>query len=110
MQDDYSVIGSEFCDFLSALLTIRLTKAFDKAHLLEKRTYKKILSILTRAKKVRFEGEDWKLIRLNPSQETLLQDLELIPKPDEPLKKPGQPKGSKNKPKLVTDTVNTGQS
>ena len=53
---------------------------------------------LTRAKKVRLEGEEWKLIRLNPSQEELLQDLELIPKPEEPpKKKPGRPKGSKNK-------------
>ena len=137
VQDDYSVIGSEFCDFLSTLLTFRLIKAFDKARLLEKRTYKKIMSILTRAKKARLAGEDWKLIRLNPSQEELLQDLELIPKPEEPPKKKpgrpkgsknksvikepecappdgkrkrGRPKGSKNKPKSVTGTVDTGQS
>ena len=136
VQDDYSVIGSEFCDFLSTLLTFRLIKAFDKANLLEKRTYKKIMSILTRAKKVRLEGEEWKLIRLNPSQEELLQDLELIPKPEEPPKKKpgrpkgsnnksvikepesvpsdgkrkrGRPKGSKNKPKPSTNSVDTGQ-
>ena len=28
VQDDYSVIGSEFCDFLSTVLTFRLIKAF----------------------------------------------------------------------------------
>ena len=28
VQDDYSVIGSEFCDFLSTLLTFRLINAF----------------------------------------------------------------------------------
>lgn len=98
VQDDYSVIGSEFCDFLSTLLTFRLLKAFDKACLLEERTYKKIMSILTRAKKARLDGEEWKLIRINPSHEELLQKLELIPKPEEPpKKKPGRPKGSKNK-------------
>lgn len=98
VQDDYSVIGSEFCDFLSTLLTFRLLKAFDKACLLEERTYKKIMSILTRAKKARLDGEEWKLIRITPSHEELLQKLELIPKPEEPpKKKPGRPKGSKNK-------------
>ena len=137
VQDDYSVIGSEFCDFLSTLLTFRLIKAFDQARLLEERTYKKIMSILTRAKKARLDGEDWKLIRLNPSHEEILQDLGLIPKPEEPPKKKpgrpkgsknksaikeqapvptegkrkrGRPKGSKNKPKQETNTVDTGRS
>ena len=72
MQDDYSVIGSEFCDFLSTLLTFRLIKAFDQAELLENRTYKKIMSVLDRAKKVRIDGADWQLIRLNPSHEEIL--------------------------------------
>ena len=41
VQDDCSVIGSEFCDFLATVLTFRLIKAFDKAGLLEKMTYGK---------------------------------------------------------------------
>ena len=80
VQDDYSVIGSEFCDFLSTLLTFRLIKAFDQVKLLEEKTYKKIMSILDRAKKVRSDGEAWQLIRLNPSHEKILQELGLIPK------------------------------
>ena len=107
--DDYSVIGSEFCDFLSTLLTFRLIKAFDQAKLLEERTYKKIMSVLDRAKKVRSDGENWQLVKLNPSHEEILQMLELIPKPEEPpRKKKGRPKGSKNKPK-PSDTA-AGQS
>ena len=98
VQDDYSVIGSEFCDFLSTILTFRLIKAFDKADLLKDRTYKKIMSVLTRAKKVRLEGSEWQLIQINPSHQILLQDLELLPKPEAaPKKKPGRPKGSKSK-------------
>lgn len=98
VQDDYSVLGSEFCDFLSTLLTFRLIKAFDRANLLEERTYKKIMSILIRAKKARTEGSNWELIRLNPSHKEILQALDLIPKPEEPVKKkPGRPKGSRNK-------------
>ena len=56
------------------------------------------MSVLTRAKKVRSDGESWQLIRLNPSHEEILQALGLIPRPEEPPKKrPGRPKGSKNK-------------
>ena len=84
VQDDYSVIGSEFCDFLSTVLTFRLIKAFDRANLLEDRTYKKVMSVLRRAKKARTDGGDWQLIRMNPSHSEILQELELIPKPEEP--------------------------
>lgn len=103
VQDDYSVIGSEFCDFLSTLLTFRLIKAFDQAQLLENLTYKKIMSVLVRAKKARVSGSDWQLIRLNPSHEEILQELGLIPKPEPlPKKKAGRPKGSKNKSDIST--------
>ena len=96
VQDDYSVIGSEFCDFLSTVLTFRIMKQFDRANLLEERTHKKLMSVLERAKKVRVNGEDWQLIRINPSQEEILQKLDLIPVPETSLKKrPGRPKGSK---------------
>lgn len=100
VRDDYSVIGSEFIDFLSTMLTFRLIKEFDSAGLLEKHTYKKIMSVLTRAKMARVTGGDWQLVRMNPSQLAILQELGLMPKPEEPPKrKPGRPKGSKNSPK-----------
>lgn len=103
VQDDYSVIGSEFCDFLSTLLTFRLIKAFDQAELLEDRTYKKIMSVLVRAKKARVSGSDWQLIRLNSSHEEILQELGLIPKPEPlPKKEAGRLKGSKNKSDVST--------
>ena len=99
VQDDYSVIGSEFCDFLSSLLTFRLIKSFDKAKLLDDMTYKKIMSVLARAKKVRYGEDGWQLVRLNPSHEEILQGLGLIPRPEEaPKKKPGRPKKSEGKP------------
>lgn len=46
---------SEFCDFLSTLLTFLLNKSFDKAKVLERMTYGKAMSILHRAKKIRFD-------------------------------------------------------
>lgn len=93
VQSDYSVYGSEFCDFLATMLTFRLIKAFDKAGLFEEMTYKKIMATLCRAKKYRLEGGDWNLIKINPSQEDLLVKLGLLPRPQEPLKrKPGRPR------------------
>ena len=112
VQDDYSVIGSEFCDFLSTVLTFRLIRAFDQKGLLEDRTYKKLMSILARAKKARPSGEDWQLVRLNASHVEILQELELIPKLEEPPKrKPGRPKGSRNKPTIeeTSDAPSTGK-
>lgn len=83
VHDDYSVIGSEFCDFLSTLLTFRLIKSFDKAGVLERMTYGKAMSIIHRAKKVRYDDSGWRLLRINPSHEQLLQDVGLLPKPEE---------------------------
>lgn len=98
VHDDYSVIGSEFCNFLATILTWRLIKSFDKEKLLDGMTYKRLISILVGAKKVYIEKEGWKHAKINPSQVEVLQKLGLIPKPEEPPKrKPGRPKGSKNK-------------
>jgi hypothetical protein len=60
VHDDYSVIGSEFCDFLASVLTYRLLDAFDRAGLLESLTYRKIMAVLKRVKKVRSGKEEWK--------------------------------------------------
>ena len=78
VHDDYSVIGSEFCNFLSTVITYRLINLFDKKDLFEKLTYKKILRVLARAKKVKLEEKNWELIKINPSQEKILQKLELL--------------------------------
>lgn len=105
VRDDYSVIGSEFCSFLSSVLTCRIVSAFDKKGLLEKHTYKKLMSVLARAKKIRLEGNEWNLINMNPSHIEILQELKLLPKPEEPPKgKRGRPKGSKNKKESPVET------
>ncbi len=67
VQDDYSVISRKFFDFLSTLLMFKLLKVFDKEELLESYTYKKMISILTRAKKPCIEEDDWKKVRINSS-------------------------------------------
>lgn len=95
VHDDYSVIGSEFCDFLSTVMTFRMLSAFDKAGLLERMPYKKVMAVLTRAKKIRLAGEDWKLIRVSPSHEKILHELGLLEVPETPPKrKRGRPRKS----------------
>ena len=87
VQDDYSLLGSEFCDFLATVVTFRIIKAFDAAKLLEKRNYSRIMAILRRAKMARMEGEGWQLFRMDPSHMEILQELGLLPKPEEPPKR-----------------------
>ena len=94
VHDDYSVIGSEFCDFLSTLLTFRLINAFDSIKLLEHMTYKKIMSSLKRAKKVKIFGGDWQLIKINPSLVEILQKLGILEAQESVPKKRGRPKKS----------------
>ncbi len=110
MHNDYSVIGSEFCDFISTIITFRLIKKFNSCKLLEKNTYSNILKILRRAKKIRdIEYGQWIDVKINPSQRDVLEQLELIPptKPslDEP--KRGRPR-KKNRPDQVTSGVTSG--
>ena len=92
VHDDYSVIGSEFCDFLSTVLTFRLLKEFDKTELLKSHNYKKIMSVLKRAKKVKINSEDWHLLNMNPSQIKILQKLSLVPVEELPKNPRGRPK------------------
>ena len=78
VHSDYSVYGSEFCNFLASVITYRFLNKFDKVGLLQKMNYKRIISILNRAKMVRVDGENWQLIRMNPSQIDVLKVLKLL--------------------------------
>lgn len=93
VHSDWSVIGSEFCDFLATVLTYRLINDFDKANLLDKMTYKKITAVLIRAKKVRMPEGNWQLVKTSPAHIKILQSLNLLPKPEElPQRKRGRPR------------------
>ncbi len=96
VHDDYSVIGSEFIDFLSSVITMRIIRDLDRADLLTKMPYKKIMTILRRAKKLRLSSNDnWKLVKLNPSQEEVLRALNLLSPLDKPApRKRGRPRKS----------------
>lgn len=96
VHDDYSVIGSEFCDFLSSVLTFRMIHAFDKAKILEEMPYKRIMKILVRAKMFNAPDYGWRLIRINPSYEEILKRLDIHPTEKlHPKKKRGRPPKNK---------------
>ena len=76
VHNDYSVIGSEFCNFLAVIMTYRLIKTFDAANLFKDHTYKRIMQILRRAKRVHLETE-WVPTKLTPSEFEVLKSLDL---------------------------------
>lgn len=80
VHSDYSVIGSEFCDFLATVLTWRLIKAFTKSKLLDKLTYKRVMTFLRRAKMVKVGDGDWQPVKVAPAVEKALAALSLDPK------------------------------
>ena len=82
VHDDYSVIGSEFCDFLSSILTYKLINYFDECEFFNTMTYKKIMKMLERAKKVNIPQKGWTLRKLTKNIEDMLIKLELLPKTD----------------------------
>ena len=93
VHDDYSVAGSEFCDFLATVITWRLINRLRDAGLLDGMTYGKAMKVLRRAKKVRIGSGEWELVRTAPSAMKVLQALGLVPKPDDPPKrKRGRPR------------------
>ena len=93
--DDYSVLGSEFCDFLATVLTYRLLHRFDDLKLLEQMTYKKIMAVLKRAKKINLPEEGWTMVKMNPSQVNVLTQLGLLGEVPQPVKrKRGRPRKS----------------
>lgn len=99
VHNDYSVIGSEFIDFISTVITFKLLNLFDKKGLLEDMSYKKIMHILQRGKKIRVNNE-WDLIRMNPGQIDILQKLGLIQQP-EPIEKPKRKRGRPRKNQTI---------
>ena len=59
-------------------------------------SYKKIMSILVRAKMFNDPGHGWRLIKINPSQEEVLKKLDIHPTEKlQPKKKRGRPPKNK---------------
>ena len=67
---------------MSAILTFRIIKAFDKSKLLEKFVYKRLMSILRRDKIICYADKEWKAVGLLPYEKQILIELKLLPPKD----------------------------
>ena len=76
---DSSVYGSEFCNFLASVCTIKLINLFAKNGLFETRNYKQIMKIFKRAQRLKCD-KSWSLIKMNPSDVIVLNKFGLTTK------------------------------
>lgn len=95
-----SVIGTEFVNHLSVVMTSRLRKRFITLKELQRRSFRSCMRLLSKGMMVRTDGNgEWRLGKLTKSETDIFIGLGLINPPDQPVKRPGRPKGSKNKKK-----------
>lgn len=78
VHNDYSVIGAEFINFISSLMTSRLFHKFDELKLFDDMTYRQIMDGLARAKKVKTSKKsDWQFVRTTISTMDMIDKLGL---------------------------------
>ena len=53
IHDDFSGIGSEFCDFISSVFTYRLVNKFEKIEIADNLNYKRIMKFIECCKKIK---------------------------------------------------------
>ena len=97
---DYSVIGSNFINYLASIMSSRMLNLFESSGVLEKNTYGDVMRLLQRLKKTRVGEGEWQVRRIakvdvEEVQKLGLFDVPIVP--SEPKKKRGRPKGSKDK-------------
>ena len=96
---DYTVIASEFLDYLAAIMTARIYKYLDSKTLLEKCTYGDVMHRLERFKMVRSTDDGkWRMNRTALTDAEFASETGILIKPVIPqeVKKRGRPKGSKD--------------
>ena len=75
-QDDTSVVGSEFINFIASVMTARLFNRFDSLALFEEYSYKDIMCDLSQAVKVKTGSEgQWLFVRFPLGIQEELQKL-----------------------------------
>lgn len=93
VQNNCSVIGSEFVNFLSSLVTSRIMRKFEKAGLIKNDSYGNVMDDLNSALKIKKDGQ-WVLADTNRRVLDMLYrlNLEKDPTPPKEKRKRGRPK------------------
>lgn len=92
VHDDWSVVGTEFINFLSVVMTHRLRKAFDRVPLLKGIPYNHAMKKLRRASMVRDGKGVWLIRKITDKDRQILTDLGLMPRITEIKNPQGRPK------------------
>ena len=90
-QNNSSVIGSEFINFVSILITMRLVNRFSKTDKLDGESFGDILDDLNFVQKIKVKNE-WEYAKMNLRMEKILDVLQIKTKPVVVMKKRGRPK------------------
>lgn len=96
VHEDWSVIGTEFINFLSIIMTCRMRKAFSNVECLRNVPYANVLRKLRRATKCRNSDGEWLLRKLTEKEVQVLQELGLLPRLIEIKNPRGRPKKTKS--------------
>lgn len=91
VQSDYSVIGEQFVNFLSTIITSRIMNVFLEKGLLEKCGYTEVMDVLRRGLKFRNEKGEWVFRAQTDKEKDMLRKLDLMPKLP-PKRGPGRPR------------------
>lgn len=76
-QDDYSVRGSEFINFLSTIMTVRVKTEIRRHEKLNKYSYNDILRLLNNTTKVSWKGQPWIYTTMTKKENAILTELGL---------------------------------
>lgn len=96
---DYSVIASNFVNYLASIMLSNMFRFLDEKGLLNNYTYGEILKLLLRIKMTRIScNGEWKVCRIAETDAEVLEKIGLLSRPVVPkeIKKRGRPKGSKD--------------
>lgn len=98
VHSNYSVISSNFMDYLASIMVSRMLNRLDELHLLDDNTYGDIIEILERAQMTRSTGNGWEVCRISGKDAEILEKMGLLSRPIVPkeVKKKGRPVGSKD--------------
>lgn len=92
VHDDWSVVGTEFINFLSIIMTHRLKKTFAEVPLLKNMPYIHSIKKLKRASMIRDDNGEWKIGRITSEDHQILIALGLVPCVAEIKNPRGRPK------------------
>ncbi len=92
VHEDWSVIGTEFINFLSVIMTYKMRKAFEKVPELSGVPYNHVLKKLRRASMMMDASGNWMIRKITDSDRNILINLGLLPRIIDVKNPRGRPK------------------